>query len=139
MVLHRKDEWPIDRTLPGATTPDQSGPGSNGNERVQHIPQSFKIEASPLNGSMSYPGHSLEVTYPSAEMQSVYSTAPANWVVYLVGSEEANDCSVSSLSDLFRNVSHLRKTKVGWRGCLSLFKSFSIWSFLFSFMTFDRN
>ena len=30
---------------------------------------------------LTYPGHSLWVgSYPSAEMQSVYSTVPANWV-----------------------------------------------------------
>ena len=28
---------------------------------------------------MSYPGHSLEESYSSAEMQLVYSTAPADW------------------------------------------------------------
>ena len=32
--------WPIDRILSGATTPSQSGPGSNGNEGVFHIPHS---------------------------------------------------------------------------------------------------
>ena len=46
---------PIDRTLPGVTTPGMSGPGSYGNK-----------------------GHSLEWSYPSAEMHTVYSTAPAN-------------------------------------------------------------
>ena len=30
--------WLIDRTQSGATTQGQSGPGSNGNERVLHIP-----------------------------------------------------------------------------------------------------
>ena len=35
--------WPIDRTLSGANTPDQSGPGSDGSERVLGIPQSFHI------------------------------------------------------------------------------------------------
>ena len=30
--------WPIDSTLSGATTPDQSGPGSNINEGVLHFP-----------------------------------------------------------------------------------------------------
>ena len=30
--------WPIDRTLSGATTPGQSGPGSDGNEGVLRIP-----------------------------------------------------------------------------------------------------
>ena len=28
---------------------------------------------------MSYPGHSLGASYPSAEKQSVYSTAQADW------------------------------------------------------------
>ena len=52
--------WPIDRTLSGATTPGQSGPGSNGNERVLHISQSSSItEASPSDCLMSYPGHLL--------------------------------------------------------------------------------
>ena len=35
--------WPIDRTLSGATTPGQSGPGSDGNEGLLHIPQSSSI------------------------------------------------------------------------------------------------
>ena len=30
--------WTIDRTLSGATTPSQSGPGSDGNEGVVFIP-----------------------------------------------------------------------------------------------------
>ena len=33
----------IDRALSGTTIPGQSGPGSNGNEEVLHIPQSFSI------------------------------------------------------------------------------------------------
>ena len=71
--------WPIDRTLSAATTTDQSGPGSNGNEQVLHILQSSKTAALPSNSLMSYPGYLLMESYPSAEMQSVYSTAPANW------------------------------------------------------------
>ena len=51
--------WPIDRTLSGATTPGQSGLGSEGNEGVLHIPQISKAGASPSDGLMSYPGHSL--------------------------------------------------------------------------------
>ena len=39
--------WTTDRTLSGATTPDQSGPGSNGNEGILHISQSSKTEAPP--------------------------------------------------------------------------------------------
>ena len=30
--------WPIDRTLSGASTPGQSEPGSDGNERILRIP-----------------------------------------------------------------------------------------------------
>ena len=52
--------WPIDKTLLGATTPGQSGPGSNGNEEVLHIPQSFSItKTSPSDCLVSYPGHLL--------------------------------------------------------------------------------
>ena len=35
--------WPIDRTLSGATTPGQSGHGSDGNEGIRDIPQSSSI------------------------------------------------------------------------------------------------
>ena len=37
--------WPIDRTLSGAITPGQCGPGSNGINGVLHIPKSFKAGA----------------------------------------------------------------------------------------------
>ena len=70
----------MDRTLSGATNPGQSEPGTDGNEGVLCIPQSFSITgASPLDRFVSYPGHSLGMFYPSAEMQSVYSAAPADW------------------------------------------------------------
>ena len=52
--------WPIDRTLSGVATPGQSGPGSNSNERVIHIPQSSSITgALPSDFWVSYLGHSL--------------------------------------------------------------------------------
>ena len=35
--------WPIDMTQSGATTSSQSEPGSDGNERVLHIPQAYSI------------------------------------------------------------------------------------------------
>ena len=38
--------WPIDRILSAATIPGQSGPGSDGNERVLRIPQSSSITGS---------------------------------------------------------------------------------------------
>ena len=72
--------WPIDRTLSGATTLSLSGPGSNGNKGVVHIPQSSCItRVSPSDYLVSCPGHSLGKSCPSAEMQSVCSTATADW------------------------------------------------------------
>ena len=38
--------WPTDGTLSGTSTPDESGPGGNGNEQVLHIPQSSRAWAS---------------------------------------------------------------------------------------------
>ena len=66
--------------LSDATTPGQSGAGSNGNEGVLLIPQSSNIAGtSPSDCLVSYPGHSLGGSYPSAEVQSVYSTALTDW------------------------------------------------------------
>ena len=51
---------PIDRTLSGATTPGQSGPGSDGNEGVLRILQSSSITGtSPSDCLVSYAGHLL--------------------------------------------------------------------------------
>ena len=62
------------------TTPGQSGHGSDGNEGVLRIPQSPSITgASPSDRLVSYPGHSFGESYPSADKQSVDSTAPADW------------------------------------------------------------
>ena len=76
--------WAIDKTLSGATTPDQIGPGSDGNKGVLLIHQSSRItEASPSDCFVSYPGHSLEESYPSAELQSLHSTTLADWATPL--------------------------------------------------------
>ena len=67
--------WPIDRNLSGATTLGQSGPESDGNKEVFHIPQSSSITGtSPLDYLVSYAGHSLGGvgSYPSAEKQLVF-------------------------------------------------------------------
>ena len=73
---------PIDRALSGATTPGQRGHGSNSNKGMLHIPQSPSIAGtSPSDCLVSYPGHSLGESYPSAEVQLVYSTAPADWAI----------------------------------------------------------
>ena len=47
-------------TLTFTITPSQSGPESNGNEGVLHIPQSFRTRALSSDGFVSYPGQSLE-------------------------------------------------------------------------------
>ena len=58
--MHFSSIWPIDRILSGATTPGQSGPGSDGSERVLCIPQSSRNTGiSPSDCLVSYLGHSL--------------------------------------------------------------------------------
>ena len=49
-IIHLSNSsiWPIEGTLTGTTTLDQSEPGNNGNEEVLHIPQNFRTEASPI-------------------------------------------------------------------------------------------
>ena len=55
---------------------DQSG----SNEGVLRIPQSSSITGiSPSDCLVSYSGHLWRESYLSAEMQSVYPTAPADW------------------------------------------------------------
>ena len=65
----------IDRTLSGATTPSQSGPGSDGYEAPALLEPQHQIFL------ISYPALSLGESYPSADMQSVHSTTPANWAI----------------------------------------------------------
>ena len=61
-------------TLSGTTTPGQSGPGCDGSEGVLDIPQSSSITGTSLSDCLvSYLGHPLGESYPSAEKQSVYS------------------------------------------------------------------
>ena len=78
--------WPIDRTLTGTTTLGQSEPESNGNEEVLCIPQSSSITGTSTSDCLvPYRGHSWGRggSYLSAEIQSEYSTAPADWAVTL--------------------------------------------------------
>ena len=75
--------WPIDRALSGPTTPGQSGSENFGNEGVFWIPQSSTFtEVSPSDCLVLYPEHSEEGFYPSADIQSVYSTALASWAIW---------------------------------------------------------
>ena len=58
----------MDMTLSGATTPGQSGPGSNGNEGVFRIAQRSSITGvSPSDCFVSYQGYSEE-SYHTSEM-----------------------------------------------------------------------
>ena len=71
--------WPTDKPLCGGTTSGSSEPGSNIIEGVLCIPQSSSITGvSPPDCLVSYLGQSLWEFYPSAKMQSLDSTAPAN-------------------------------------------------------------
>ena len=66
--------------ISGASTPWQSGDGSDGNEGVLQIPErSSIIGASQSECLISYSGHSLGVSHSGAEVQSVYSTVSGNW------------------------------------------------------------
>ena len=72
--------WPIDQTLSGATTPGQSGPGSDDNEGVLIILQNSSIAGASLSVCLvSLSGHLWGEFYSYVKMQSVYSTVPANW------------------------------------------------------------
>ena len=74
---------PIDRILSGATTPGQSGPGSDGIEGVICIPQSSSnTGTSPSDCLVSYQDTRWG-GYPSAEVQSMYSTVPADWAMHI--------------------------------------------------------
>ena len=73
-------EQSLDRILPGATTPGQGGSRTDGNKRVHPISQSSSFTGTSLSDfSVSYLGQSLGESYPSVEMQLVYSAATADW------------------------------------------------------------
>ena len=77
---HFSSIWSTDIALTGATTPSQSGPGSDGNEGVLRILQSSSITGTLTSDCfVSYPGHLLGGSYLSAAMQSVYSAVLADW------------------------------------------------------------
>ena len=62
--------------LSGATVPGKSRHVSDVNEGVLRFPQSACITGtSPSDCLVSYPVYTLGESYPSAEKQSVYSTA----------------------------------------------------------------
>ena len=70
--------WTIDWTLSGATTPGYNGAGSDGNKEVLRILQSFSITGALQSDCLvSYPGHLLSESYPSAEMQLIVFYSPS--------------------------------------------------------------
>ena len=65
----------MNKELSCATIRGQSGPGGNGSKRVLRVPQSSSITGtSPSVSLVSYTGHSVVRSYPSAEVETVYST-----------------------------------------------------------------
>ena len=89
----------MDKAQAGATILGQSVPGSNGNEGVLRIPQSSSItRTSPSDCLVTYPGHSLGGgSYPSAEVQSVYSTAPSDWAMILCKLSNSSIWSINAI------------------------------------------
>ena len=78
--------WTIKKTLSGATTSDQCWPGSNGNKGILCILQSSSItRTSPSNCLMLYQDSHCRESYPSSEIQLVYSTVPANCFIHILG------------------------------------------------------
>ena len=74
--------WPLDRPYEVLPLWGQSGPGSNGNKGVLHIPQSSSITGtSPSDCLVSYSEHSLGEYHSSANMQSVYSAVTTDWAI----------------------------------------------------------
>ena len=68
-----------------STTLGPSVPGSDSNEEVLHISQSSSITGTSASDCLvSYPGHLLERSYPSAEKQLVNSTASTEWACKIV-------------------------------------------------------
>ena len=77
--------WLIDRTLSGATTLGQSGPGSDDKEEVLCIPQCSSITGtSPSDCLVTYPRHSLRESYHSVVLQLVWSTALDDQLIFSV-------------------------------------------------------
>ena len=72
--------WPIEGSLTGTTTLCQSGTGSNGNDGVLYIPQSSRTGAHiQMQFKIIFRTLVARKSYPSTEMESVYSKAPTDW------------------------------------------------------------
>ena len=80
--INTQFEWQTVLFDPGAIFPGQSGPESDGNEGVLHIPQSASdIEAPSLDCLVSYPEHLLGESYPFCRDAVGVFYGPANWAI----------------------------------------------------------
>ena len=88
-----------------ATALGQSKPGSNGNERVLHIIQHSRTEATPSGGFMSYPGLSLGAGL--IPLQLFYCPSRLSWPNF-----EGNCKQLSSYSSFVDVSLFLRKSLI---------------------------
>ena len=84
---------------------------------------------------MSYPEHSLGQSYPSAEMQSVYSIVPADWALFHWILFSDSDIVTSNANALINiNITTILIDKTFLLKCIfkimALFKGFINFSFL---------
>ena len=165
LSLNVKQFYLTHKNLSGATTPGQSGPGSDGNEEVLCIPQSSRITVNSLSNCLvsllghmlrgcSYPSaekqsmystaqHSLGESYPSVRRQSVYSTVQADWASAWEGLYFLNP---STTRKMWHNVNFFRQSKAGlnsdfsfpWTGCIWGKRSYSTLLFIDSLGRRDR-
>ena len=80
--------WPLDGTLSDATTPCQSGPGSDSSKGVLCVLQRSSITGPwPSDCVVSHPGHTLGGwSYSSAEMHFTYTFFSPSWLGIFLGS-----------------------------------------------------
>ena len=108
------------QVLPLWTRMDRGAMKRQCNEGILYISQRSSItKASPSDCLVSYPGHRLAESYPSAETQSVYSAAPPDWATgYSLGesypsAERESRCILQPLADWATG--HFRRgSLLGW-------------------------
>ena len=74
-----------------------------------HIPQSSEMGTPQSDGLVSYPDTPcVWESYPSVEMQSVYSTDPVNWAENLLGCDYLWDILyIQQFDEIILNISNL--------------------------------
>ena len=105
--------WPIDRALSGTTTLGQSEPESSGNKGMLHIPQSSSITGtSPSDCLVSYLIGEERGLTPSTEVQSRYSTAPADWAMLFFNNKNEDNSPKNNKQNIVHQASSqkLRQT-----------------------------